>query len=55
MDVVCQPTLCFDVSYITETIYEELRESIDMIAYQPTQLRNATLHRPSQPSKLLKQ
>jgi four helix bundle protein len=52
MEVLCQLILCQDLNYIDEDSYKDARESIDMIAYQLTGLRNATLNQPSKPSKL---
>lgn len=51
MEVLCQLILCQDLNYISESSYIKVRESIDMIAYQLTKLRNAAMNQPSQPSK----
>ena len=51
MEVLCQLTLCLDLGYITEAVYQTTREKIDMVAYQLNQLRSAVLNKPSQPSQ----
>jgi len=51
MEVLCQLILCQDLRYIAECSYKDARESIDMIAYQLTKLRNAAINQPTQPSK----
>ena len=63
MEVLCQLTLCLDLGYITEAVYQTTREKIDMVAYQLNQLKSAALNKPSQlsnqrsaqPSQLSKQ
>ena len=54
MEVLCQLILCQDLRYITESAYKDARESIDMIAFQLTKLRDAALNQPSKPSQLSK-
>ena len=51
MEVLCQLTLCLDLGYIDEVSCHNTRESIDVISYQLTQLRNAAIKKPTQPSK----
>ena len=51
MEVLCQLTLCLDLEYINEINYNSIRDSINMIAYQLSQLRNAAINKPSQPSQ----
>ncbi len=51
MEVLCQLTLCLDLEYISEAVYQTAREKIDVVAYQLNQLRTAALNKPSQPSK----
>ncbi|MDD2230712.1 MAG: four helix bundle protein [Candidatus Cloacimonetes bacterium] len=53
MEVLCQLILCRDLNYIAESGYNDARESIDMIAYQLTKLRNAAINQPPQPSNPL--
>lgn len=50
-EVLCQLTLCLDLYYIDEMSYSNARESIDVIAFQLTQLRNAAIDKPFQPSQ----
>lgn len=54
MEVLCQLTLCLDLGYIDEVSYHNTRESIDVIAFQLSQLRNAAINKPTQVSKLSK-
>lgn len=51
MEILCQLTLCLDLGYITESIYQSTREKIDMVSFQINQLRSAALSKPSQPSQ----
>lgn len=51
MEVLCQLTLCLDLGYITEAVYQTTREKIDMVAYQLNQLRSVALNKLSQSSQ----
>ena len=51
MEVLCQLTLCLDLEYLSEAVYQTAREKIDVVAYQLNQLRTAALNKPSQPSQ----
>jgi len=51
MEVLCQLTLCQDLGYITEDSYRVTRNSLDTIAYQLNQLRNAAISKPSKLSQ----
>ncbi len=48
---IVQLTLCLDLGYITEAVYQTTREKIDMVALQLNQLRSAVLNKPSKPSQ----
>jgi len=51
MEALCQLMLCFDLGYIKEDEYNNIREAIEKISYQINQLRNSALNKPSQPSQ----